>query len=38
LRPAPTPTPSIAVAILFNACQLFHIVAVIGLPIIHTEK
>ena len=33
-----TLTPSIAVAILFHACQLFHIVAVICLPVIDTEK
>jgi hypothetical protein len=30
--------PSIAVAILFYACQLFHIPAVTCLPVINTEK
>jgi hypothetical protein len=32
------PSPSTAVAILFYACQLFHIVAVICLAVIGTEK
>jgi hypothetical protein len=35
--PAPA-TPSIAVAILFHACQLFHIVAVRCLLVLDTEK
>jgi hypothetical protein len=34
----PNLTPGIAVAILFHTCQLFHIVAVICLPIIDAEK
>ena len=35
LRSAPN---SIAVAILFHACQLFHIVALTCLPVIDTEE
>lgn len=30
--------PSIAIAILFHACQLFHIVTVICLPVTDTEQ
>ena len=30
--------PRIAVAILFHACQLFHIVALTCLPVIDTEE